>query len=319
MRHTIVRAAVVAALIGGAALAHAFSTGPPLTRTGGFAVGGKPAEPNCTICHVGTPNSDPNGSLRLVGLPSQYAPGHRYLVTVQLNYDWGLAPSDSMVKWGFQLTAVKATTGDSAGTFSSTGTPPDSLKIIRYSPASLSVFKRRVYIEHTYKDIHKGENQDGQSGPIEWHLDWIAPMDSTKVYFFVAGNAANGDSCSVCGGDHIYTYQDSSMGGAVASVPIPRPSSLVNFLEDPYPNPFTQCLSLQFEMARGGLVDLSIFDLQGRRVRTIVHERRSASSYGEFWNGRKDDGSQARNGIYFVRLYVPGQQKAISRKIILSR
>jgi hypothetical protein len=321
VRHTIVRAAVIAVLIGGAALAHAYSTGPPPTRTGGFAVAGKPAEINCTLCHwpTGSENSDPNGSLRIAGIPSQYAPGHSYALTVQLNYDWSKAPSDSMVKWGFQLTAVKATTGDSAGTFYTSKVAPDSIQTMHYPPASPSTYKRRAYFEHTYKDIHKGENEDGQSGPIEWHLTWVAPLDSAKVYFFVAGNAANGDSCSICGGDHIYTYQDSADGGAVASVPLPHGSGFVNFLEAPYPNPFTQCLNLQFEIARGGFVDLSIFDLQGRKVRNLVHERRVASSYGEFWNGRRDDGSQARNGIYFVRLSVPGQQKPLSRKIILSR
>jgi hypothetical protein len=320
VRHIIVRAAVIAVLLGGAALAHAFSTGPPVTRTGGFAVAAKPAEPNCTICHMGgTANDDPNGSVRLFGVPSQYAPGHSYQITVQLNYNWSQAPSDSMVKWGFQMTAVKASTGDSAGTWFPFKNPPDSLQFMRYPPASPSTYKRRIYIEHTFKDIHKGENQDGQHGPIEWPIIWTAPMDSVKVYFFVAGNAANGDSCSICGGDHIYTYQDSSEGGAVAGVPLVHPSSFVNFLEIPYPNPFTQCLSLQFQIARSGFVDLSVFDVQGRKVRNIVHERRVASEYGEFWNGRRDDGTQARNGIYFVRLSVPGQQQPISRKIILSR
>jgi hypothetical protein len=320
MRHIHVRATVLLALFGGATLAYAYSTGPPKSETGAFAVATKPKETNCSLCHQpSAANSDPNGSLRLIGIPAQFVPGGMYPIQIQLNYNWSVDPQLTPVKWGFEIQAVSATSGDSAGTWL-IGTPPDSFQIMRYPPLSTSTFKRRIYLEHTIYDYHMGENQDGQSGPIVWHATWVAPTsDSGKVYFFVAGNAANGDSCSICGGDHIYTYADSTVGGAPLDVPGPRPGTFITAFEPPYPNPMTQCIKLEFQIARAGMVNLAVYDLQGRRVRTLVHERLEPSEYGNFWNGRNDAGSQMRNGVYFIRLMAPGIRKPLSYRITLAR
>ena len=324
MRHIHVRAAVLLALFGGATLAYAFSTGPPVSRTGALGVAGKPAELNCTLCH-NTPVSlnDLRGSLKIVGVPPQYFPGGVYNLQLQLNFDWNQDPGALQAprKWGFEITAVQANSGDSAGTWMSAGIPPDSLQIKRYPALSTSTYKRRIYLEHTIGDYHLGENQDGQSGPIVWHLTWVAPQgDSGKVYFFAAGNAANGDSCSICGGDHIFTAMDSSTIAVADDVPVePVTRPFVTSFERPYPNPMTQCLDLQFEIAESGFVDLSVFDLQGRRVRTLVHGHLAASSYGKFWNGQNDAGTQMKNGVYFIRLSAPGLRKPLSYRVTLAR
>lgn len=325
MRHWLVRAAASAVLLGGASFAFAYSTGPPFTRTNGFAVADKPAESNCSVCHVppGQVNSDPNGSVHLLGVPPLYVPGGIYDLEVQLNYDWSKDPFGGTTprRWGFQITSVVATSGDSAGQFLPRGVPPDSLQFMRYPTGSLSKFRARVYLEHTSMDIHQGENQDGQSGPIVWHFRWVAPAgDSGKVYFFLAGNAANGDSFSITGGDHIYSTSDSTVTSQnLAGFDPPHPGNFTTTFERPFPNPMTKCTNLQFEIAQEGLVDMSIYDLQGRKVRTIVHERLRPNSYGNFWDGTNDAHVKARNGVYFVRLLAPGLQKPISYRLVIAR
>jgi hypothetical protein len=328
MRRFIVRAAVSAMLVGGATGAFAFSTGPPVIRTNGFAVSNKPKESNCSVCHLPGPvNGDPNGYVALFGVPPEYTAGVAYPIEVHLDYNWSLDPFGGTTprKWGFQITAVDAVTGDSSGTWESSGIPPDSLQQVRLPAGSPSVFRGRVYLEHTWTDYHWGENQDGLSGPIVWRFFWIPPYVAQppgggKVYFFVAGNAANGDSCSICGGDHIYSSVDSTVANGLVSVlPPPHPGPFTTSFERPYPNPMTQCLNLQYEIERTGPVDLSVFDLQGRKVRTLVHERLEPSSYGNFWNGRNDAGVQMKNGTYFIRLIAPGLRKPISYRIALAR
>ncbi|HTK32539.1 MAG TPA: choice-of-anchor V domain-containing protein [Candidatus Saccharimonadaceae bacterium] len=320
MRHHIIRATAVAVLLGGAALARAYSFGPLVSLTGAFPVAGKPAEPNCTSCHfpTGSQNTDPNGTLHIGGIPTNYVAGASYPLTIELNYNWSQAPSPYLVKWGFQIQAVNSTTGDSAGVWLTPGVPPDSLQWRRYSPASSNTYKRRVYLEHTESDVHKGQNEDGQSGPIVWHVTWVAPNDSVKVYFFLAGNCGNGDSLHVIG-DHIYTYADSTLGTFYnVSVPLPHLEKLVTSLDEMYPNPFDQCLGMLFTLGRPGLADLSIYDVQGRHVRTLVHEWREAGVYADSWDGRTGDGTQLKNGIYFVRLTAPGLSRPVVRKAIFS-
>ena len=325
MRRLLVRATAAALLVSGASLAFAYSTGPPVTRTNGFAVADKPVESNCTLCHqpTGAINTDPNGYVRLVGVPATYVPSGIYDLEVHLDYNWNADPFGGTTprKWGFQMTSVCAASGDSAGYWVRRNQPPDSLQFMRYPTGSLSKFKARVYIEHTIGDYHLGENQDGQSGPIVWHMRWVAPAaDSGKIYFFLAGNAANGDSCSVCGGDHVYSYVDSTvMALDLTDARPPHPGNFVTSFEPPYPNPMHKCTNFQFEIATEGMVELAIYDLQGRRVRSLVHERLAPSSYGNFWDGTNDNRVQARNGVYFVRLMAPGLRKPISYRLVLAR
>lgn len=189
MRRHIVRALVAAALVCGTSIAFASRFGPQPRYTGAFAVGGKPVEGNCTTCHTGAPVNDPNGQLEILNVPPEYEPGRLYNFRMRLTYHWAELPP-TPPRWGFQLQAVSATTGDSAGVWVLGGSPPESLRITKITGAS--VFRNRRYLEHTGKDI-----REGSPGPTQvWNVFWLAPeTDIGKVYFFAAGNAGNGDGC----------------------------------------------------------------------------------------------------------------------------
>jgi len=324
VRHWLVRATAFAVLVGGASLAYAYSTGPPFARTNGWAVASIPKESVCSVCHNGNgtlPDVDPNGSVHLIGVPAQYAPGQVYPLEVHLDYNWSADPfgGDTPRKWGFQVTAVSATAGDSAGYWSTPGVAPDLLQET-HAPGT-SVFKTRSYLEHTAFDIHVGENQDGHSGPIVWHFSWVAPpADIGKVYFFLTGNAANGDATAFGSDDHIYSTSDSTVGGGVAAVyPPPHLGEFATSLARPFQNPMSKCTNLQLQIGKPGLVDLAVFDLSGRRVRTIVHEHLEHDAYGLFWDTRDDARRPVKNGVYFVRLLAPGLQKPIAYRLVVAR
>ena len=310
MRHIIVRAAVVALLVGGTTLAYSFSNGPPSSKTNAWPMAGVSGESNCTTCHLpaGSQDTDPKGSVHILDVPAQYAPNKTYLLRVQLNYDWDPLPPDP-VHWGFEITAVQVSNGQGVGQFTPLGTPGNHLQLKQGLEGT--EWESRTYLEHTFDDI-----REGATGPVEWRFYWTAPPgDVGTVYFFAAGNAANGDLCSVCGGDHIYTTAESTFGGGVV-VGIEPARRLPTTLAVPYPNPMTQCLDLQFNLERPGEMDLAIYDLMGRRVRTIVRERRGEGSYSEFWDGRDDRGLVTPNGVYFVRFRGPGLAKPMAQKIV---
>ena len=323
MRHIIVRAAVFGVLVGGTGMAVANSTGPPASRTGSRAVQNKAAELNCTMCHSGSPLNDPSGSLRILDVPAQYTPGQTYPLRVRLEHTWNPMPPTPL-RWGFELQAVQASTGDSAGIWilsdgvSYFNTTPDTFKIVK--GLSTTVWKNRRYIEHTRGVDPRGSIHLGELGPIEWHVHWQAPPgDSGMVYFFAAGNSANGDGVSLGSGDFIFTTVESAMGGTIVDVPPhPGPLRLRTALAPAYPNPMTKCTDIAFTIARGGLVDISIYDLSGRKVRTVFHEFREAGTHGTFWDGRADDRRFAKNGVYLIRLSGPDGRRS-SQKIVLSR
>jgi len=322
VRHIIVRAAAFVTLIGGASLAYALSTGPEPTRTGAFKVQNKNTEPTCTNCHTGSPVNDPSGRLRILDVPTNYLPGQIYTLRVHLEHTWNPLPPQP-VRWGFQLQAVQASTGDSAGVWIMVpNAPPDTFKIVK--PSSISAYKNRRYIEHTRNPANpvdpNGATHYGEPTPVEWHVQWKAPPgDSGKIYFFAAGNSANGDGVSIGSGDFIFTTAESTIGSSNVDVPAhPAPLRLHSGLEPAYPNPMTKCTGISFTIAKGGMVDIAIYDLQGRKVRTVMHEFREAGTHGGTWDGRTDDHTFAKNGVYLIRLSAPDGRKS-SQKVILAR
>jgi hypothetical protein len=69
------------------------------------------------------------------------------------------------------------------------------------------------------------------------------------------------------------------------------------------PNPFREATEVNFSLGAAGPVDLTVFDVAGRKVR-IVADRLwlDAGPQSLRWDGRLDGGPTARAGVYFVRL-----------------
>lgn len=68
------------------------------------------------------------------------------------------------------------------------------------------------------------------------------------------------------------------------------------------PNPFNPQTKIRFELARDEFVRVTIFDVTGRRVRTLVDGRQSAGENSVVWQGRDNSGRQVASGAYYVRL-----------------
>jgi flagellar hook assembly protein FlgD len=69
------------------------------------------------------------------------------------------------------------------------------------------------------------------------------------------------------------------------------------------PNPFHGATDVTFSLAHAGNVDLAVFDVLGREVRSLARGRRFvAGTHRLHWDGRTDAGHDASAGVYFVRL-----------------
>ncbi len=72
------------------------------------------------------------------------------------------------------------------------------------------------------------------------------------------------------------------------------------------PNPFAGSTEIGFELPQAGPVRLTVYDLAGRPVSTLVDGARAAGRGSVRWDGRGSDGVERPAGIYFIRLEVPG-------------
>jgi len=82
-----------------------------------------------------------------------------------------------------------------------------------------------------------------------------------------------------------------------------------------HPNPFNPSTTLKFSLSRDSQVRLTVHDLMGRAVRTLVDGDRPAGEHGVLWDGRDDRGEAVGTGVYFVR--VETRDGVDSRKIAL--
>ena len=73
-------------------------------------------------------------------------------------------------------------------------------------------------------------------------------------------------------------------------------------LREPAPNPFNPRTVIGFDLARTTNVALSVHDLTGRHVRTLVQGVLDAGSHEAAWDGRDDAGLPVPSGVYLCRL-----------------
>ena len=84
-----------------------------------------------------------------------------------------------------------------------------------------------------------------------------------------------------------------------------------------YPNPFNPSTSISFFLPERANVLLEIFDIGGRRVRTLVNGATAPGRHVVAWDGRNDSGASIASGVYCYRLQ--GGMKTLTRKMVVIR
>ncbi len=76
------------------------------------------------------------------------------------------------------------------------------------------------------------------------------------------------------------------------------------------PNPFTTIAKIRYRLDREEPVQLRVYDVQGRLVRTLVDGPGKVGEHRVVWNGLDDRGCRASAGVYFVELRAGARQMA---------
>ena len=64
---------------------------------------------------------------------------------------------------------------------------------------------------------------------------------------------------------------------------------------------------------------LSIYDLKGEKIKTILNEKQSSGEYALRWNGLNDNGKRIASGVYFYQIEVNDDKHAskLTRKMLM--
>jgi len=93
-------------------------------------------------------------------------------------------------------------------------------------------------------------------------------------------------------------------GGPVS---VAATSSIPLMLSPNLPNPFRSSTTIGYSIERPGNVSLSIFDVGGRLVRTLVDGQKSEGRYIASWDAIDERGQQVQSGTYFARIEANGR------------
>lgn len=82
-----------------------------------------------------------------------------------------------------------------------------------------------------------------------------------------------------------------------------------------FPNPFNPSTTLFYEVPKASRVELVVYDIHGRKVRSLVAGHREAGQHSVTWDGRNEDGVRVASGIYLYRF--SSERFAETRKMVL--
>jgi len=94
-----------------------------------------------------------------------------------------------------------------------------------------------------------------------------------------------------------------------------EPSSFV--LNQNYPNPFNPTTMISFSLQKSDFVQLTIFNMLGKQIRTLVNGEQSSGKHTFMWNGKNDTGTTVASGTYIYHLKVG--QRSESKLMLLIR
>ena len=88
-------------------------------------------------------------------------------------------------------------------------------------------------------------------------------------------------------------------------------------LADNFPNPFNPTTTIQYELPQAADVELTVYNVVGQPVRTLVAEHQSAGRYAVEWDATNDSGHSLSSGLYFYRLEAGGAFREIKKMLLL--
>ena len=73
-------------------------------------------------------------------------------------------------------------------------------------------------------------------------------------------------------------------------------------LNNNYPNPFNPETTISFSLKEASNVQIEIFDIKGRKVKTLINKEYNHGNHTITWNAKDDKGKELSSGMYFYRM-----------------
>ena len=103
--------------------------------------------------------------------------------------------------------------------------------------------------------------------------------------------------------------------GAAKTVVQTRPEAFS--LADNFPNPFNPTTTIKYALPQTADVELTVYNVVGQPVRTLVAEHQTAGRYAVEWDATDNSGHSLSSGIYFYYLQAGGEFRKVKKMLLL--
>ena len=129
--------------------------------------------------------------------------------------------------------------------------------------------------------------------------DPFAEHDSVNGKLFSPGQTINGED---------------SLSTAIGEVDTGLPKEFS--LHENYPNPFNPVTNIAFDVPRASNITLSIYNVRGQKIRTLINEPYTPGRYKVQWDGKNGQNIKMPSGIYFYKIEAQGFE-AVNKMILM--
>lgn len=248
---------------------------------------GSPGESTCSSCHSsgsGVTTTSITGSPAFTG--NQYIPGQTYTVSITV-------ASTTLSHFGFDCEILNGTTSSS--------TNAGTITAISGSSQTMNSGSRKNAVHISTA------TGSGSPSSKTFNFKWVAPLSGNAV-IYTAGLAVNNNG-SDGSGDLVKTATLSLTPNTTTGVTEVAGITGISV----YPNPSKDNLSIDYYLLKDGKVTISLYDLQGKELESMMNETQSAGSH----TGQFKYSAAIESGVYFLKIAL--DQQVIAQRMIIKQ
>ena len=137
-------------------------------------------------------------------------------------------------------------------------------------------------------------NQDSTYGMVPQKDPILLWADSSLFCFWSDGRS----------GDFQIYFSEATFDTITVHIDFKEPSIIYDdfYLYPTYPNPFNPVTTLRYSLPEDELVNITIYDMMGRQISTLVSGQQSAGYKSVRWNATNDKGAPVSAGLYLYTI-----------------
>ena len=90
---------------------------------------------------------------------------------------------------------------------------------------------------------------------------------------------------------------------------------IVNYKLSNYPNPFNPNTTISYQINQSGKVELSVYNIKGQKVKTLINEFKQTGKHSVVWNGKDNNSKRVSSGVYLYK--ITSSKKTVVKKMLM--